>query len=212
MKRTSILFVVFLTTFSLFSQTEFELIELPYAIDALEPVISKSTIELHHGKHLKGYVNNLNKLVKGTDLQDKPLYFIVKNSQGAIFNNAGQTLNHNLYFTQFQKPSENNTLDTNTSLYKEIIKTWGSFDKFKEEYNKAATGLFGSGWVWLSKNENGSLVITQQANGSNPVVNGLTPLLGIDVWEHAYYLDYQNRRADHINAFWKIINWKKINE
>ena len=123
MKRTSILFVVFLTTFSLFSQTEFELIELPYAIDALEPVISKSTIELHHGKHLKGYVNNLNKLVKGTDLQDKPLYFIVKNSQGAIFNNAGQTLNHNLYFTQFQKPSENNTLDTNTSLYKEIIKT-----------------------------------------------------------------------------------------
>ena len=212
MKRTSILFVVFLTTFSLFSQTEFELIELPYAIDALEPVISKSTIELHHGKHLKGYVNNLNKLVKGTDLQDKPLYFIVKNSQGAIFNNAGQTHNHNLYFTQFQKPSENNTLDTNTSLYKEIIKTWGSFDKFKEEYNKAATGLFGSGWVWLSKNENGSLVITQQANGSNPVVNGLTPLLGIDVWEHAYYLDYQNRRADHINAFWKIINWKKINE
>ena len=186
---------------------KFELIQLPYAANALEPVISKATIEFHHGKHLQAYVNNLNNLIPGTKFENAPLEQIVAESDGAIFNNAGQILNHNLYFTQFSpkgggKPSG--------KLAEAIDKTWGSFENFQKEFNTAGAGLFGSGWVWLAKDKDGKLSITKEANGSNPVAKGLTPILGFDVWEHAYYLDYQNRRPDHLAALWKIVDWDAV--
>ena len=186
---------------------KFELIKLPYAANALEPVISKATIEFHHGKHLQAYVNNLNNLIPGTKFENAPLEQIVAESDGAIFNNAGQILNHNLYFTQFSpkgggKPSG--------KLAEAIDKTWGSFENFQKEFNTAGAGLFGSGWVWLAKDKDGKLSITKEANGSNPVAKGLTPILGFDVWEHAYYLDYQNRRPDHLAALWKIVDWDAV--
>lgn len=186
---------------------KFELIQLPYAANALEPVISKETIEFHHGKHLQAYVNNLNNLIPGTKFENAPLEQIVAESDGAIFNNAGQILNHNLYFTQFSpkgggKPSG--------KLAEAIDKTWGSFENFQKEFNTASAGLFGSGWVWLAKDKDGKLSITKEANGSNPVAKGLTPILGFDVWEHAYYLDYQNRRPDHLTTLWKIVDWDAV--
>lgn len=186
---------------------KFELIQLPYAANALEPVISKETIEFHHGKHLQAYVNNLNNLIPGTKFENAPLEQIVAESDGAIFNNAGQILNHNLYLTQFSpkgggKPSG--------KLAEAIDKTWGSFENFQKEFNTAGAGLFGSGWVWLAKDKDGKLSITKEANGSNPVAKGLTPILGFDVWEHAYYLDYQNRRPDHLAALWKIVDWDAV--
>lgn len=183
------------------------LIELPYAPEALDPVISKSTIEFHHGKHLQGYVNTLNTLIKDTEFENMTLEEIVAKSSGAIFNNAGQTLNHNLYFLQFSpdgggKPSG--------KLAEAIDKKWGSFENFAEEFGKAAVTLFGAGWAWLAKTNDGDLVITQYQNAGNPVKDGNIPILGIDVWEHAYYLSYQNRRADHVKDFWKIVNWNVV--
>lgn len=193
---------------SAFAQ-KFELMKLPYEADALEPVISAETMSLHHGKHLRAYVNNLNNMISGTKYESMTLEDIVANSEGALFNNAGQTLNHNLYFTQFAP----NSGGTPTGEIMEAINVgWGSFDKFKEEFIKTATGLFGSGWVWLSKDKEGKLYITQEANGSNPVAHGLVPLLGVDVWEHAYYVDYRNDRASHLKAIWNIIDWNVINQ
>lgn len=186
---------------------KFELIQLPYAADALEPVISKETIEYHHGKHLQAYVNNLNNLIQGTKFENAPLEQIVAESDGGIFNNAGQTLNHNLYFTQF---SPNGGGEPTGKLAEAIKATWGSFEDFKKEFNAAGASLFGSGWVWLAKDKDGKLSITKEANGSNPVAKGLTPILGFDVWEHAYYLDYQNRRPDHLTALWKIVDWDAV--
>ena len=186
---------------------KFELIKLPYAADALEPVISKATIEFHHGKHLQAYVNNLNNLIPGTKFENAPLERIVAESDGAIFNNAGQILNHNLYFTQF---SPNGGGEPKGKLADAIKATWGSFEDFKKEFNAAGAGVFGSGWVWLAKDKDGKLSITKEANGSNPVAKGLTPILGFDVWEHAYYLDYQNRRPDHLNALWQIVDWDAV--
>ena len=186
---------------------KFELIKLPYAADALEPVISKATIEFHHGKHLQAYVNNLNNLIPGTKFENAPLEQIVAESDGAIFNNAGQILNHNLYFTQF---SPNGGGEPKGKFADAIKATWGSFEDFKKEFNAAGAGLFGSGWVWLAKDKDGKLSITKEANGSNPVAKGLTPILGFDVWEHAYYLDYQNRRPDHLNALWQIVDWDAV--
>ncbi|WP_289003994.1 superoxide dismutase [uncultured Parabacteroides sp.] len=186
---------------------KFELIKLPYAADALEPVISKATIEFHHGKHLQAYVNNLNNLIPGTKFENAPLEQIVAESDGAIFNNAGQILNHNLYFTQF---SPNGGGEPKGKLADAIKATWGLFEDFKKEFNAAGAGLFGSGWVWLAKDKDGKLSITKEANGSNPVAKGLTPILGFDVWEHAYYLDYQNRRPDHLNALWQIVDWDAV--
>lgn len=188
---------------------KFELIELPYDSGALAPVISKQTIELHHGKHLQAYVNKLNELIPGTRFENADLETIVKESDGAIFNNAGQILNHNLYFTQF---SPNGGGDPTGPLAEAINATWGSFEAFKKEFVDSGVALFGSGWVWLAKDDKGSLSITKEANGGNPVVKGLTPLLGFDVWEHAYYLDYQNRRVDHLNELWKIIDWDAVNK
>lgn len=186
---------------------KFELITLPYAPDALEPVISKETIEFHHGKHLRAYVDNLNKLIQGTKFENADLETIVAESDGAIFNNAGQTLNHNLYFLSF---SPDGGGEPTGALAEAINDKWGSFDNFKEEFAKAGTSLFGSGWVWLAKDKDGQLVITKEPNGSNPVAHGMTPILGFDVWEHAYYLDYQNRRPDHLNALWNIVDWEEV--
>ena len=188
---------------------KFELIKLPYAADALEPVISQATIEFHHGKHLQAYVNNLNNLIPGTKDENAPLEKIVAESDGAIFNNAGQILNHNLYFTQFSPKGGG---EPKGKLADAIKATWGSFEDFKKEFNAAGAGLFGSGWVWLAKDKDGKLSITKEANGSNPVAKGLTPILGFDVWEHAYYLDYQNRRPDHLNALWQIVDWDAVGE
>ena len=186
----------------------FSLIDLPYASDALEPVISAQTIAFHHGKHLQAYVDNLNKLLPGSGLEDLPLEEIVRRAApGAIFNNAGQVLNHNLYFTQFVpggKPLQEGAFKSR------IEKQWGSLDAFKAEFEAKGVGLFGSGWVWLSAREDGTLVITQEPGASNPLTRGLKPLLTFDVWEHAYYLDYQNRRAAHLKALWDIVDWEVV--
>ncbi len=188
---------------------KFELIQLPYAQNALEPVISAETMSLHHGKHLKTYVTNLNKLIAGTKFEQMTLEEIVANSEGGLFNNAGQTLNHNLYFTQFSPKGGGNPVG---ELARAIDNQWGSFGQFKEALIQSATALFGSGWVWLSKDAAGKLYITQEANGGNPVARGLTPILGIDVWEHAYYVDYRNNRAAHLAAVWNIIDWTVLNK
>lgn len=189
--------------------TRFELIQLPYAPNALEPVISAETIGFHHGKHLQAYVNNLNGMLPGSGFEDSTLEEIVCNSEGGVFNNAGQILNHNLYFTQFRAPQAENT--PTGKIAEAINQQFGSFETFKEEFQKKGATLFGSGWVWLSADGDGKLVITQEQNAGNPLTKGLTPLLTFDVWEHAYYLDYQNRRPDHLAALWQLIDWDEVN-
>ena len=187
---------------------KFELMVLPYAIDALEPVISKQTLEFHHGKHLAGYVNNLNGLLEGSPLAGLPLEEIVLKADGGMLNNAGQILNHNLYFEQYRAPKADNA--PTGKLADAIARDFGSFEAFKEAFQKAGATLFGSGWVWLSADKDGKLVITQETNAANPIQKGLKPLLTFDVWEHAYYLDYQNRRPDHLASLWQIIDWQVI--
>ena len=181
---------------------------LPYAIDALEPVISKQTLEFHHGKHLAGYVNNLNGLLPGSGFEEASLEEIVCKASGGMLNNAGQILNHNLYFEQYRAPKADNA--PTGQLAEAIVRDFGSFEAFKEAFQKGGATLFGSGWVWLSADKDGKLVITQEANAANPIQKGLKPLLTFDVWEHAYYLDYQNRRPDHLAALWQIIDWQVI--
>jgi superoxide dismutase, Fe-Mn family len=187
----------------------FELPKLPFAKDALKPYISEETLEYHYGKHHQAYVTNLNKLIVGTEFENKTLLDIVKTSTGGIFNNAAQHLNHTFYWeclmpNSSAKPSEN--------LIAGINKTFGSFDKFKEEFTKAASTLFGSGWTWLVKDKNGVLSIVSTSNAGNPVVDGKIPLLTCDVWEHAYYIDYRNVRVKYIEAFWGIVNWDFVNQ
>ena len=185
-----------------------ELMLLPYPENALEPVISKETISFHHGKHLATYVNNLNALLEGSPLAGKSLEEIVLKAEGGMLNNAGQILNHNMYFSQFTaKPQQ--AVPTG-KLAEAISRDFGSFDAFKEEFQKKGATLFGSGWVWLSADKDGKLVITQETNAGNPIQKGLKPLLTFDVWEHAYYLDYQNRRPDHLAALWQIVNWQVV--
>ena len=187
---------------------KFELMALPYSIDALEPVISRQTLEFHHGKHLAGYVNNLNALLEGSPLAGLPLEEIVLKATGGMLNNAGQILNHNLYFEQYRAPKADNA--PTGKLAEAIVRDFGSFEAFKEAFQKGGATLFGSGWVWLSADKDGKLVITQETNAANPIQKGLKPLLTFDVWEHAYYLDYQNRRPDHLAALWKIVDWNVI--
>jgi Fe-Mn family superoxide dismutase len=173
-------------------------------------VISKETIGFHHGKHLQAYVDNLNKLLPGSEYEGMTLEEIVRKAPaGAVFNNAGQILNHEMYFTQF-KPAGETAQEPEGALASQIEKQWGSLDAFKAEFEAKGVGLFGSGWVWLSADADGSLVITQEQGASNPVQKGLKPLLTFDVWEHAYYLDYQNRRAAHLAALWQIVDWRVI--
>lgn len=186
---------------------KFEKVALPYATDALEPVISKQTVELHYGKHHQAYVDNLNKLVVGTKFENADLETVVKESDGAIFNNAGQILNHNIYFTSFKKDGGG---EPTGKLAEAITEQFGSFDQFKEQFNAAGTSVFGSGWVWLAKDQSGKLSILKESNAGNPLTSGLTPVLGFDVWEHSYYLDYQNRRADHLKELWKIVDWDVV--
>lgn len=182
---------------------------LPYAANALEPVISEQTIQFHYGKHLQNYVNTLLSLVKGTENEDKDVEEIVATApDGPVFNNAGQTLNHALYFSQFKSPITGN--HPSGRLAEAIDEAFGSFDEFKKQFAQAAATLFGSGWAWLSQDQNGRLLITKEPNGSNPLRHGNNPLYGLDVWEHAYYLDYQNRRADHIAATWDIVDWDAV--
>ena len=189
---------------------KFELMALPYALDALEPVISKKTLEFHHGKHLAGYVNNLNGLLPGSGFEEASLEEIVLKATGGMLNNAGQIMNHNLYFGQFA--GEPRKLAPTGQLADAIVRDFGSFEAFKEEFQKKGATLFGSGWVWLSADKDGKLVITQETNAANPIQKGLKPLLTFDVWEHAYYLDYQNRRPDHLAALWQIIDWNVIEQ
>ena len=190
------------------TEGKFELITLPYADNALEPVITSGTIGFHHGKHLQTYVNNLNSMLPGSKYEGLALEDIVRQSDGGVFNNAGQILNHNLYFLQFQSPRENNV--PTGRIAEAINSQFGSFEAFKDEFQKKGVTLFGSGWVWLSADADDKLVITQEPNAGNPLTKGLTPLLTFDVWEHAYYLDYQNRRPDHLSALWQIIDWNVI--
>ena len=187
---------------------KFELMALPYAIDALEPVISKQTLEFHHGKHLAGYVNNLNGLLPGSGFEEASLEDIVLKATGGMLNNAGQILNHNMYFGQFCAPKADNA--PTGKLADAIERDFGAFEAFKEAFQKGGATLFGSGWVWLSADKDGKLVITQETNAANPIQKGLKPLLTFDVWEHAYYLDYQNRRPDHLAALWQIVDWNVI--
>ncbi len=188
----------------------FQLIDLPFRENELEPVISAETIALHHGKHLATYVNNLNNLLPGSGLEELPLEEIVTKANGGIFNNAGQILNHNLYFEQLQAPREDNC--PVGALATAIEEQFGSFEAFKEKFTTAATTLFGSGWAWLASDADGTLHILQMPNADNPATKGLKPLMTMDVWEHAYYVDYRNRRPDHIAAMWKILNWQKIEQ
>ena len=189
---------------------KFELMALPYAAEALEPVISRETIGFHHGKHLAAYVNNLNGLLSGSGFEDATLEEIVCKATGGIVNNAGQILNHELYFGQFAaKPTK---AEPAGALAEAILRDFGSIESFKEEFQKKGATLFGSGWVWLSADQDGKLVITQEPNAANPIQKGLKPLLTFDVWEHAYYLDYQNRRPDHLAALWQIIDWDVIEQ
>ncbi|MEI3155398.1 MAG: superoxide dismutase [Odoribacter sp.] len=186
---------------------QFTLPQLPYAANALEPVISKQTIDFHYGKHLQAYINNLNKLIAGTEFEDADLETIIKKSEGPIFNNAAQTWNHTLYFNTFSPDARR---QPEGKLLQAIEKEWGTYENFKKEFMAAGNAIFGSGWVWLAKTPEGKLLIRQEGNAGNPLTKGYTPLLGIDVWEHSYYLDYQNRRADHLEALWSIIDWKTI--
>lgn len=186
---------------------KFELPQLPYAADALEPVISKNTIDFHYGKHHQAYVNNLNNLIPGTKFENADLETIVKESDGAIFNNAAQVWNHTFYFNSF-KPNGGGL--SAGPLAEAINKKWGSFENFQKEFNAASVSLFGSGWAWLVKNKDGELEIVKESNAGNPMTKGLTPILAFDVWEHAYYLDYQNRRPDHISKLWDIVDWDVV--
>ena len=195
----------------------YKLIDLPYSLDALEPVISARTLTFHHGKHLQGYVDNLNKLVAGTEFETMPLEEIVQKATGGMFNNAGQILNHNLYFTQFRPAvpelvegptgTPHSGLDPESPLQAQIVRQWGSLAAFQAAFVAAGATLFGSGWVWLQADADGALTIGQYPGADNPAAHGLKPLLTFDVWEHAYYLDYQNRRPAHLEALWGIVDW-----
>ncbi len=182
--------------------------KLPYADDALAPAISFETIQFHYGRHEKAYIDNLNRLIKGTEYEDMELEDIIRNSEGALFNNASQAWNHIFYFFTFiPKPHRNEPAG---ELRRAIDREFGSFEKFKASFVEADVGLFGSGWVWLSRDDDGRLFITIEPNAGNPMTSGLVPLLTFDVWEHAYYLDYQNRRADALNALWRIVDWEVV--
>jgi Fe-Mn family superoxide dismutase len=186
----------------------FELPKLPYAIDALEPFISKQTIEFHYGKHHQAYINNLNNLVSGTEFENASLEEIIKKATGSIFNNGAQIWNHTFYWNCL-KPNGGGI--PTGELLEAINKSFGSFEEFKQKFSTAAATLFGSGWAWLVKNNDGLIAIVQESNAGNPLRNGLTPLLTCDVWEHAYYLDQQNKRPDYITAFWELIDWDAVN-
>ncbi|MHB1697534.1 MAG: superoxide dismutase [bacterium] len=183
---------------------EHKLPELPYAIDALQPHISRETLEYHYGKHHQAYVNNLNNLIKGTEFQDQGLEDIIKKSSGGIFNNAAQVWNHTFYWHCLSPKSEGHPAG---NLAKAIEAKFGTFDDFKKQFSQAAATLFGSGWAWLVKNNDGSIELMTTSNAGTPMTSGKIALLTCDVWEHAYYIDYRNARPSYIEHFWNLVNW-----
>jgi len=185
----------------------FELPKLPYEMDALEPFISKETIDFHYAKHHATYVNNLNKLVVGTAFENATLEEIIKKAEGGIFNNGAQVWNHTFYWNCL---SPNAGQEPTGALLNAIKSDFGSFDEFKEKFSNAAATLFGSGWAWLVKGQNGKLEIVQESNAGNPLRKGIEPIMTCDVWEHAYYIDKRNRRPAYIEDFWKLLDWEKV--
>ena len=181
--------------------------ELPYEENALAPAISAETISYHYGKHEKAYIENLNKLIVGSPYEDMDLEEVIKHASGPLFNNASQAWNHIFYFFTF---SPDGGGEPHGKLREAIDRDFGSFEDFKKAFVDAGVGLFGSGWVWLSRDNDGRLFLTQGPNAGNPLTEGLTPLLTFDVWEHAYYLDYQNLRAKALNALWDIVDWRIV--
>lgn len=185
----------------------FELPELPYEMNSLEPYISRETMEYHYGKHHRSYLANLNKIVQGTKFKNLDLQTIIKISDGQIFNNASLVWNHTFYFESL-KPSTSNTL--NNSFAEKIKSSFGSVTFLKNAFIRTADSLFGAGWIWLVLNEKGYIEIMPKGNAGNPLRLGYIPLLACDVWEHAYYLDYRNRCDDYIESFWNLINWEVV--
>jgi Fe-Mn family superoxide dismutase len=183
----------------------FELPPLPYEKNALEPNISAETLEFHYGKHHQAYVTNLNNLIKGTEFENSALEDIINKSSGGVFNNAAQVWNHTFYWHSMRSPKEDNA--PSGKLADAITKAFGSFDKFKEEFTKSATGNFGSGWTWLVQRPDGSLGIVNTSNAATPITGSDKPLFTIDVWEHAYYIDYRNARPKYVESFWNLVNW-----
>lgn len=181
--------------------------QLPYSLDALAPAISARTVDFHYNKHEKTYIDNLNRLIKGTEYDDMDLEEVIVSAKGPLYNNAAQAWNHIFYFFSF---SPEGPREPSGELRRAIDRDFGSFARFKETFEEAGVGLFGSGWVWLSRDSDGKLIVTQGSNASNPMTDGLEPLLAFDVWEHAYYLDYQNRRADALKALWNIVDWDVV--
>ncbi len=185
----------------------FQLPPLPYAKEALEPYISARTLEFHHGKHHQAYVNNVNSLIPGTPFESATLEEIILKAEGGIFNNGAQVFNHTFYFEQF---SPEGCREPKGELKEALERDFGSAEGFREQFNKAAATLFGSGWAWLVENREGKLEIVQTSNAGCPLREGKKPLLTCDVWEHAYYLDKQNLRPGYIEDFWKVVDWKVI--
>lgn len=180
---------------------------LPYSVDALAPVISPVTIDYHYGKHEKAYIDTLNKLIEGTEFEEMSLEDIIRKSEGKLFNQASQAWNHILYFFQFSPTGKREPVG---NLRDKIDEQFGSFDDFKKKFEEAGLSLFGSGWVWLSADSDGKLFITQGSNAENPLTKGLRPIFVFDVWEHAYYLDYQNRRGEYLSRLWDIVDWNIV--
>lgn len=185
-----------------------EMPTLPYDMEALAPAMSKETLEYHYGKHLQTYIDNLNRLIVDTPFEGMSLEEIVRQAEGGIFNNAAQAWNHTFFF-QGLAPDQP---PVSERLAEVLGRDFGSVEAFKEKFTQAAVGLFGSGWVWLVADEKGFLSVDSEPNAGNPMRKGLKPLLTIDVWEHAYYIDYRNRRAGFVEAFWKLVDWGKVDE
>lgn len=180
--------------------------ELPYAQDALAPAMSADTLNYHYGKHLQTYLDNVNRMIEGTPFADMKLKDMITKAQGALYNNAAQAFNHIIFFKQLTPtPTTISPL-----LTQALVARFGSVDAFKSEFSNAAAALFGSGWVWLALDANNVLQIVPEPNAGNPMTRNMRPLMCIDVWEHAYYLDYQNRRGDYIKNFWNLVNWDYI--
>ena len=184
-----------------------ELPALPYEMNALEPVISKETLEYHYGKHHNTYVTNLNNLIPGTEYENMSLEDIIMKSSGGVFNNAAQVWNHTFYWDCL---SPDGGGEPSGALAEAINKAFGTFDAFKEAFSKSAATNFGSGWTWLVKNADGSVEIVNTSNAATPLVDGKTALLTVDVWEHAYYIDYRNARPKYVEAFWNLVNWEFV--
>jgi Fe-Mn family superoxide dismutase len=183
--------------------------DLPFAIDALQPHISKETLEYHHGKHHQAYVTNLNNLIAGTDFESKSLEEVIKGSEGGMFNNAAQVWNHTFYWNCL---SPNGGGEATGDIAAAIDKAFGSFAEFKEKFSTSAVTNFGSGWTWLVKNEDGSVELLNTSNAGTALTEaGKTPLLTCDVWEHAYYVDYRNARPGYVAAYWNLVNWDFVN-